>query len=169
MATARVDIAIETSAERECSVVRDFERGPLTMAPGHVTGCQAHRGIRTVTFADGTIARERLIGVDEQDRRIVFSIIGDTIRPEHDNAVMQVVPGGDSTCTLVWMHDVLPDDLAPTLHAAMVHATPAIQTALGALAPIETPRTGSEDQRAITAIRTSIRSGTCAGWSSSSS
>ena len=132
MATARVDIPIATSAERVWSVVRDFETGPLAMAPSYVTGCQAHHGIRTMTFANGTIARERLIGVDEQDRRIVFSIIGDTIRPEHDNAVMQVIPGGDSTCTLVWMHDVLPDDLAPTLHAAMVDATPTIQTALSA-------------------------------------
>jgi hypothetical protein len=140
MATTRVDIAIETSAERVWSVVGDFETGPLTMAPGHVTRCQAHGGIRTVTFANGTIARERLIAVDEQHRRIVFSIIGDTIRPEHDNAVMQVIPRNDSTCTLVWMHDVLPDDLAPTLHAAMVDATPTIQTALGALAPIESPR-----------------------------
>jgi hypothetical protein len=132
MATTRVDIAIETSAERVWSVVRDFERGPLIMAPRYVIGCQAHLDMRIVTFANGTIARERLIAVDEQHRRIVFSIIGDTIRPEHDNAVMQVIPGADSACTLVWMHDVLPDDLAPTLHAAMVDATPTIQTALSA-------------------------------------
>lgn len=58
MATTRADIAIENSAERVWSVVRDFEPGPLTMAPNYVIGCQAHRAIRTVTSANGAIARE---------------------------------------------------------------------------------------------------------------
>jgi hypothetical protein len=58
MATTRVDIAIENSAERVWNVVRDFEPGRLTMAANYVIGYQARHGIRTVAFTNGTIARE---------------------------------------------------------------------------------------------------------------
>jgi hypothetical protein len=130
MATARVELTIESDAERVWRVVREFETGPLAMAQGLVTGCRAHGDVRTVTFADGTVTRERLVTVEDEARRIVYSIIGGTIRPDHDNAAMQIVPRGATTCTLVWVHDVLPDDLAASLRTAMLDARPTIQAAL---------------------------------------
>jgi uncharacterized protein YbjT (DUF2867 family) len=48
MATTRVDLAIENSAERVWNVVGDVEPGQLTMAANYVIGCQARHGIRTV-------------------------------------------------------------------------------------------------------------------------
>ena len=35
---------------------------------------------------------------------------------------MQVIADGEGRCRLVWIHDVLPDDLAPSLEAAMTQA-----------------------------------------------
>jgi hypothetical protein len=89
------------------------------MAPGVVVSSHADGPVRVVTFADGQIARERLVSRDEEERRIVYSVIGDTMRPDHDNAVMQVISDGEGRCRFVWSRDVLPDEIAEPLLAAM--------------------------------------------------
>jgi hypothetical protein len=70
---------------------------------------------------------------DETARRIVYSLIGDTVRPEHDNAVMQIVAVGAGRCQFVWSRDVLPDDLATPLRAAMEQAAPIIKRTVESL------------------------------------
>ena len=46
--------------------------------------------IRTVTFANGQVVRERIIDVDEQRRRIAYSVLGDMF--DHHSASMQILP-----------------------------------------------------------------------------
>ena len=87
-------------------------------------------GIRIVTFADGTVARERFVSVDHESRRIVYSVVGDGPGPAHDNASMQVFADGNESCRLVWIHDVLPDELAPTIEAAMAQGLAVIEKTL---------------------------------------
>jgi hypothetical protein len=96
--------------------------------------CETDGDIRVVTFAKGTIARERLVARDETARRIVYSLIGDTVRPEHDNTAMHIVADGAERCRFIWCRDVLPDDLATPLHAAMEEAAPIIKRTLESLA-----------------------------------
>ena len=60
------------------------------------------------------------MALDEAARRTVFSIVGGTATPVHDNASMQVYADAAGT-RFVWIHDVLPDDLAPVFAAAMEH------------------------------------------------
>ena len=122
MATARMELSVAADADSVWMVIGDFAAGPLRMAPGHVTGCETHGDTRTVAFADGTVARERLVAIDDERRRIVYAVLGDTLRPEHDNASMQVLPADEGSCTLVWIHDVLPDELADPIRSAMQDA-----------------------------------------------
>jgi hypothetical protein len=112
MAFIRTEIEIDVGADRVWGVIGDWADGPVNMARGHVVSSHADGGVRVVTFASGTVARERLIARDETARRIVYSLIGDTVHPEHDNAVMQVVPDGAGRCRFIWSRDVLPDALA---------------------------------------------------------
>jgi hypothetical protein len=44
---------------------------------------------------------------------------------------MQVVADGDARSRLVWIHDVLPDELAAPVHAAMQEAAGVIARKLG--------------------------------------
>ena len=111
-------------------VIGDWADGRVGMARGHVVSCEAAGDVRVVTFAKGTIARERLVARDEVARRIVYSLIGDTVRPEHDNIAMQIVPDGAGSCRFIWLRDVLPDELAEPLHAAMQEAAPIIKRTL---------------------------------------
>jgi hypothetical protein len=86
--------------------------------------------VRVVTFADGTVLRERLIALDDELRRLVYSAIGDTMQPAHDNASMQVVPHGDGRSRFVWIHDVRPDELTIPMAAGMDHGLNIFKQAL---------------------------------------
>lgn len=116
MAFISREIVIESSAEAVWKVIGVFETGPSRMAPGFVVDTKAEGELRVVTFADGTVVTERRISVDDDERRIAYSIVRETI--EHDNAVMQVFEDGER-CRMVWSRDVLPDALVPRLSQAM--------------------------------------------------
>ncbi|WP_405805999.1 SRPBCC family protein [Streptomyces sp. NBC_01187] len=118
MASIIKETVLRSRADSVWQVIGDFETGPSRMAPGHVVGTRVEGDARVVTFADGTIARERFVSLDEDARRIVYAVVGDSLRPAHHNASMRVVADGEH-CRLIWVHDVLPDDLAPALEAAM--------------------------------------------------
>lgn len=132
MASIRTESQIDVDADRVWQVIGDWADGPVGMARGYVVSAQADGDVRVVTFANGNVARERLIARDEAARRIVYSLIGDTARPEHDNTAMQIVPDGARRCRFIWTRDVLPDELAVRLHAAMEDAARAIKASLEA-------------------------------------
>ncbi|WP_163893791.1 SRPBCC family protein [Mycolicibacterium hippocampi] len=131
MASIHTEFLIDVDAARAWRVVGDWAAGPAAMAPGYVVSSQAEGDVRVVTFANGTIARERLVARDDAARRIVYSVIGDSLRPDHDNAVMQVIPDGADRCRLVWSRDVLPDELADPLREAMHEAGAVITRTVG--------------------------------------
>lgn len=132
MASIHKEITIRAGAEEVWEVIGDFGAGPSRMAPGFVVDTRLDGASRIVTFADGTVARERLVSIDHDTRRIVYAVVGESIRPDHDNASMQVIADGEAHCRLVWIHDVLPDDLAPSLDTAMEHGLTVIEQTLRA-------------------------------------
>ncbi|MGW4246026.1 SRPBCC family protein [Nocardia sp. NPDC004722] len=114
------EIVIDVAPSEVWAVVSDFVDGPSRMAPGLVTtSIDLGEGIREVTFAHGTVVRERLITLDHEARRFVYSVFAGTPTPLHDNAVMQVFPHGDNATRLVWSRDILPDTLATPFTATM--------------------------------------------------
>jgi hypothetical protein len=130
MASICTEFEIDIDADRAWRVIGDWADGPVGMGGDYVASSLADGNVRVVTFAKGTIARERLVARDEGARRIVYSLIGDTVRPEHDNTAMQIVSEGAGRCRFIWSRDVLPDELAPPLHAAMEEAAHAIKRTL---------------------------------------
>jgi polyketide cyclase/dehydrase/lipid transport protein len=127
MASISKEILIRYGAEEVWAVIGDFATGPSRMAPGHVVDTRVEADTRVVTFIDGTVARERFVALDHENRRIVYAVVGGSMRPAHDNASMQVLADGEGRCRLIWIHDVLPDDLAPALDAAMTRGSAVIK------------------------------------------
>ena len=75
-------------------------------------------GVRTVTFADGPVIREAILGVDPERRRIAYSVLNG--RFSIHAASMQVVPGPDgASARLVWISDFLPEAAAPLVQGLM--------------------------------------------------
>lgn len=126
MASVIREFIIEAPHEKVWDVVGDFTNGPPRFAPGMLVDCRVDEtGVRTITFADGTAARERLIARDEQARRIVWGWVADEV--VHDNTSMQVFAQGEAQSRLVWIHDTLPDELTGWLANAMDQLAPVFQ------------------------------------------
>ena len=129
MASVIREIIIDAAPEEVWEVVSDFANGPLKMAPGVFVECRLDEpDLRALVFADGTVARERLIARDERARRIVWGWIGEEVA--HDNASMQVFAEDEKRSRLVWIHDTLPDELTGWLATAMDQMAPVFQQAL---------------------------------------
>lgn len=69
---------------------------------------------RVVTTVDGQEIWERNVTVDAARRRAVYTIAG-LLGAEHHHAEMRVDVAPDGTASLVWITDVLPDELAGSL------------------------------------------------------
>lgn len=110
MASIHNDIPLSASAHDVWDAVRDFGALPQRLVPGFVTACTLDGDARIVTFANGSVAREVLIDCDDARQRLVYAI--DSERLKHYSASVQVIAEGDNSCRLVWIIDMLPNELA---------------------------------------------------------
>jgi hypothetical protein len=94
-------------------VIRDIGAIHKRLAPGYVTDTRLEEGgtARVVTFANGAVARELIVTLDNDTRRLAYSVVGGMA--SHHNASFQVFPTTDGGTTLVWITDLLPNTLAP--------------------------------------------------------
>lgn len=129
MATLRRQIALNAPARAVWSALRDFGAVHIRVAPGFLTKLEMDRDDRIVTFFNGLVARERLITADDEDCRLVYSVVEG--RASHYNAAVQVFPEGDGS-RLVWTIDLLPNELAPAIGEMMDHAAGFMKKALEA-------------------------------------
>ena len=130
MATLRRQIALNAPASTVWSALRDFGAVHTRVAPGFLTKLEMDNGDRIVTFFNGLVARERLVTADDEECRLVYSVVEG--RANHYNAAIQVFPEGDGS-RLVWTIDLLPNDLAPAIGGLMDHATGFMKKALEAV------------------------------------
>lgn len=129
MAHLRTEISIAAAPADVWDVIRDFGAGPLRMAPGFVVGCQADGNTRVVTFADGVVVHERFVALDDDERRIAYSVVGGSVQPDHDAAEMRAVPEGGG-CRFVWTRELRPDELAPAFQSSMDRGAEVIKRTL---------------------------------------
>jgi len=118
MASIRREIVIEASPERIWDAVRDVGAVHERLAPGFVVDTRLQPGARVVTFANGLVARELIVDVDDEARRLAWAVVGSP-RLTHHNASMQVFDDGDRGSRVVWIADLLPNEIAGTI-AAMI-------------------------------------------------
>lgn len=64
---------------------------------------------RIVTFANGAVVRELIVDIDDQARRLAYAAVGG--RTTHHNASMQVFAQGENQSRLVWITDLLPNEV----------------------------------------------------------
>ena len=128
MASIRKELSLDASAENVWSAVRDFAAVHRRVAPGFAVEAKMDGDARIVTFANGNIARERLVTLDDDARRLVYAVVSE--RVTHYNASVQVLSDGGGRCRLVWMIDFLPDQLAGYIGAQMADAVRVMKPAL---------------------------------------
>jgi len=119
MASIHREIVIERAASAVWDALADVGALHTRLVPGFVTDCRLEPGARVVTFANGMVARELIVAVDADARRVAWAVVGG--RLTHHNASAQAFSEGDGACRVVWIADFLPDTFATDL-AAMIDA-----------------------------------------------
>jgi len=113
MASVHREIVIARPPAEVWDALADVGALHTRLAPGFVTDCRLEPGARVVTFANGMVARELIVDVDAERRRVAWSVVGG--RLSHHNASAQVFAAGNDATRFVWIADFLPDEHAPTL------------------------------------------------------
>ena len=116
MASIRKEILIEAAPEDAWAAVRDVGAVHQRLAPGFVIDTLLEEGARVVTFANGLVARELIVDVDDEARRLVWAVVGSS-RLTHHNASMQVVADREGRSRVIWVADLLPNEVARDIGA----------------------------------------------------
>ena len=134
MASIVREITINAEAAESWDAVRDFGALSERLAPGFIVDCKMTSDReREVTFFSGAVAREYLLGVDDERMRLAYSVVESPMGSSHNNSSVQVIAVGDGQCRFVWTIDVLPDELAERIGQMMDSGLAAIREKLKAV------------------------------------
>jgi carbon monoxide dehydrogenase subunit G len=129
MASIHKEIPIDADPDTVWAAVRDFGAVHTRLAPGFVVDTRLEGDARIVTFANGNVARELLVDCDDIRRRLVYAIA--TERVSHYSASVQVKAEGETRSRLIWIVDVLPNEIAPYIDSQMDLGALAVRKTLG--------------------------------------
>ena len=131
MATIRKEITTTAKPDQVWAAIQDIGALHTRLVPGFVVNTKLEPGARIVTFANGITVRERIVTIDDQAKRLVWSVVSE--RFTHHNGSLQVFVNADGETNVVWIADLLPDEAAGMSSQIMDHAMSAMKTALDAL------------------------------------
>jgi uncharacterized protein YndB with AHSA1/START domain len=121
MAFIRKEILIDASPEDVWDAVRDWGALHERLAPGFVVDTRLDGEDRIVTFPNGMVVREVLVDLDDEARRLAWSIVDGPYT--HHNGVAQGFSEGEGGARFVWTADLLPNELAVSTAEAMAQGT----------------------------------------------
>ena len=130
MASIHRSVELSVSAESVWERLRDFYALHERLVPGFVTECRPEPGARLLTFFNGLVVRELLVGLDDQLQRLSYAVVGEKFA--HYAASAQVFAEGAERCRFVWITDVLPDAMAEPIGQMMDRGVAALKATVEA-------------------------------------
>jgi carbon monoxide dehydrogenase subunit G len=131
MASIRQEIQVKASPAQAWDALRDVGALHVRLVPGFVTDTKLEPGARIVTFGNGVVAREAIIDVDDSAMRIAWSASGG--RLTHHNASAQVFPDSGGGARILWICDLLPNDMRETIDGMIGQGMAAMKRTLDKL------------------------------------
>jgi hypothetical protein len=128
MASVRNEFSIAAAPAEVWAAVRDVGAVHQRLAVGFVVDARLQGDARIVTFANGLVARELIVGIDDESRRLVWAVVGG--RMSHHNASLQIFAEGEDRSRALWIADFLPDDLLGPISAMVAQGAAAIKRTL---------------------------------------
>lgn len=132
MASIHKEVLIDAPPAQVWDAIRDVGAIHTRLARGFVVDTRLEGDSRIVTFANGLVARERIIDVDDRAQRLAYSIVEG--RPTYHHASIQARADSDGRSRLVWIADLLPDELAGAVGGMMEQGCAAMKQTLEATA-----------------------------------
>lgn len=120
-----VGAPIETVWDAFCDFGEVHER----VARGFVVSSRLDGDTRHITFANGLETDERLVSIDEEHMRVVYS--ASSSRLTHHNGAHQFAQDEHGNTRITWTIDVLPEEAAANINAMMDAGVRAVQETLG--------------------------------------
>jgi hypothetical protein len=121
IASICTEAVIDASPDEVWSALRDWGALHERLVPGFAADTQLEGDDRIVTFVNGVVAYERFVDLDDEARRLVWSIEGEPYT--HHNASAQVFTEADGRSRFVWIADLLPHELAERIRPLMERGT----------------------------------------------
>ena len=128
MASIYRTFVVNAAPEFVWNALRDVGAVHTRLAREFVSATRLEGTVRTVTFANGFVAREQIVTVDAENRRIVYGLVGGSAT--HHNAFFQVFPAPGGNTNLLWVTDLLPDDVREPIEQMVDAGIKAIQQTL---------------------------------------
>ena len=130
MAAIHHETAVEVSAVEAWASLRQVGEAHVLFAPvltaGHLDGER-----RTVTFANGMTVRERILDLDEERRRVAYTVL-DAPGLAYHHASMQIDDEGPGRCRFLWVTDFLPAEARDSLMPLIEQGSAALKANLEA-------------------------------------
>lgn len=105
--------------------IKDVGAVHTRLAKGFVTDTRLEGDTRTVTFANGLVVREQIVSTNDELRRLVYRIVEG--KASHHNAFFQVLPRSDGSSKVLWVTDLLPDEMRAPIEQMVDLGSAAIQ------------------------------------------
>lgn len=129
MASITREFTVDVVVEDVWDAIRDVGRLHSRLVPGFVVGTQLDGENRTVTFANGSTVVERIVDVDNDHRRLAWTILRG--RFEHYNGSIQAIPAPGGATRVVWIVDVLPHSFRDWISGRMDEGVRAMRQSFG--------------------------------------
>ena len=113
MASIHHEVSVAVDVEAAWAALRRVGRAHELFAPVLVGG-QLDGDTRIVTFANGMVARERILDVDDQRKRVAYAVVDGPGLAFH-HASREVVEDGPGRCRFRWITDFLPQEAGEAL------------------------------------------------------
>lgn len=129
MATVVKEIHTRASADAAWDAIRDVGALHVRLVPGFVVDTALVEGgaVRVVTFANGLVAHEPIVALDDSRRRLAWTARGG--HTTHYHASAQVFAEGTGA-RVVWIADFLPHGAVTAIEGAMAAGAAAMEAAL---------------------------------------
>ena len=128
MATIYKEFSVNAAPEFVWEAIKDVGAVHGRLARGFVTSTELSGSIRTVTFANGFVVQEQIVSVSDEHHRLAYRAVGGSA--SHHNAYFQVLPGDGHTARVLWVTDLLPDELSPPIEQMVELGSQAIQNTI---------------------------------------
>ena len=128
MATIYKEFFVNAPPDFVWDAIKDVGAVHTRLAQGFVTDTVLADGIRTVTFANGFVAREQIVSIDDEIARLAYASVGG--RASHHNACLQVFPAPEGRSRVLWVTDLLPEAMRAPIAQMVELGSSAIQQTL---------------------------------------